>query len=194
MQQTLTVDEVATQNEVEIFIDLIAQQLPASSNRLQIYQQAQHNDSICNQVIGYCKGNWQQKHSIKGELKTYWPNRDKFSLYNDLLLFGSRIVVPKQLQHQTLEKIHSGQQGITRCNLWIKSSVWWPGISREMEAFIKQCPHGEQFAIPLREPMISSPLPSYPWEKVGADLFELEKTSYLISLLTIFHDFQMLLD
>ena len=28
--------------------------------------------------------------------------------------------------------------------------------------------------------MISSPLPSYPWEKIGADLFELDKTSYLI--------------
>ena len=28
--------------------------------------------------------------------------------------------------------------------------------------------------------MISTPLPSYPWEKVGADLFELDKTSYLI--------------
>ena len=33
-QDTPTVDEVATQNEVEIFIDVIAQQLPASSNKL----------------------------------------------------------------------------------------------------------------------------------------------------------------
>ena len=49
-----------------------------------------------------------------------------------------------------------------------------------MEAFIKQSPHCEQFAIPPREPVISSPLPSYPWEKVGPDLFELDKTSYLI--------------
>ena len=179
-QETPTVDEVATKNEVEIFIDAITQQLSASSNKLQVYQKAQHEDAICNQVIGYCKSTWPQKHSVKAELKPYWQNCDKFSLCNNLLLFGSRIVVPKQLQRQTLEKIHHGHQGINRCNLRIKSSVWWPSISHEMEAFIKQCPHCKQFAIPPREPMISSPLPSYPWEKVGADLFELDKTSYLI--------------
>ena len=51
-----------------------------------------------------------------------------------------------------------------------------------MEAFIKQCPHCEQFATPPKEPMMSSPLPSHPWKKVGADLFEFDKTSYLIDV------------
>ena len=73
-------------------------------------------------------------------------------------------VVPKQFQQQTLEKIHCGYQGINRCHLRVKSSVWWPGVSQEIEAFIKQCPHCEQFAIPPREQMISTPLPS-----VGVD-------------------------
>ena len=44
-QETPTVDEVATQNEVEIFIDTITQQLPASSNKLQVYQKAQTEDA-----------------------------------------------------------------------------------------------------------------------------------------------------
>ena len=39
-QETPTMGEVATQNKVEIFIDAIAQQLPASSNILQVYQMA----------------------------------------------------------------------------------------------------------------------------------------------------------
>ena len=58
------------------------------------------------------------------------------------------------------------------------SSVWWPGVSKEIEAFIKQCPHCEQFATPPKEPMMSTPLPSHPLEKVGVDLFELDKISY----------------
>ena len=113
LQGTPAVDEITTQKEVEIFIDSIAQQLPASSTKLQTYQKAQHDDPICSQVIGCCKSSWPQKHSIKADLKPYWQNRDKFSLCNDLLLFGSRIVVPKHLQHQTLEKIHHGHQGLT---------------------------------------------------------------------------------
>ena len=177
---TPTLDEIASQQEVEVFIDSLTQQLPASSHRLQVYQKAQRDDPVCNQVITYCKRTWPEKHSIKAELKPFWQNRDKLSLYNDLLLFGSRIVVPKQLQQQTLEKIHQGHQGINRCRLRINSSVWWPGVSHEIESFIKQCSHCAQFAVPHREPMIPTPLPSYPWEKVGADLFEFDKTSYLI--------------
>ena len=38
LQGTPTVDEIATQKEVEIFIDSIAQQLPASSTKLQTYR------------------------------------------------------------------------------------------------------------------------------------------------------------
>ena len=31
-----------------------------------------------------------------------------------------------------------------------------------------------------KQPMIKSQLPSYPWEKVASDLFELNKTTYLL--------------
>ena len=47
-------------------------------------------------------------------------------------------------------------------------------------SFIKQRLHCEQFAITPREPLIPTPLPSHPWEKVSTDLFEFDKTSYMI--------------
>ena len=33
---------------------------------------------------------------------------------------------------------------------------------------------------PLRESLITSPLPSHPWEKVASDLFHLNNSTYLI--------------
>ena len=36
---------------------------------------------------------------------------------HNLLLYGSRIVVPASLQKDTLEKIHQGHQGIKRCRM-----------------------------------------------------------------------------
>ena len=48
---TPTVDEIATQKEVEDFMDSVTQQLPVSSNQLQLHQNAQQDDPICNQVI-----------------------------------------------------------------------------------------------------------------------------------------------
>ena len=102
------------------------------------------------------------------------------SLNDDLLLYGARIVVPKSMREDTLQKIHQGHQGIQRCCLRVKNSVWWPGVTKDIEALVKSCPECQKLATLPRQPMIKSPLPSYPWEKVASDLFELNKTMYLL--------------
>ena len=47
---------------------------------------------------------------------------------------------------------------------------------------MKQYPHCGRYVPQAKEPLITTPLPSHPWERIGADLFELNKgkTTYLI--------------
>ncbi len=82
----------------------------------------------------------------------------------DLLLYGSRIVIPKSLQAETLSKIHNGHQGFQKCRQRVCTSVWWPGVSKELESFIKSCPTCEKTTPPSKEPLLTSTLPDYPWE------------------------------
>ena len=58
--------------------------------------------------------------------------------------------------------------------------MWWPSVSNEVGDFVKQCHTCSQRCTPPVEPMIVSELPDYPWQKVGADLFELESVKYLL--------------
>ena len=102
------------------------------------------------------------------------------TLHDELLLYGGRIVVPKQLQAETLQKIHTGHQGIVRCRLRATSSVWWPGISKDIEAFVQKCPECVKLAPNPREPLLTTPLPNHPWERVAADLFQLNGSTYLL--------------
>jgi len=47
-------------------------------------------------------------------MKPYWTVRGNLTLHDELLLYGGKIVVPKQLQKKqkkTLKKIHTGHQG-----------------------------------------------------------------------------------
>ena len=48
---------------------------------------------------------------------------------------GTRIVIPKCLQHETLERIHEGHQGINKCRARANRSVWWPWNQRTNNNF-----------------------------------------------------------
>ena len=95
---------------------------------------------------------------------------------DDFLLYGTRIVVPMAMRHETLQKIHQGHQGIQQCCLRIT------GVSKDIEALVQSCPECHKSATLPREPLIQSPPPNYPWEKIVADLFELNKTTYLLAV------------
>ena len=92
-------------------------------------------------------------------------------------LYQDRVTTPQKLQEQILHKLH---QGIQRCRLRAKSSVLWLNISRDINNFIQQCPECMKMLTPPREPLITSPLPSHPREKVVSDLFHLNNSTYLI--------------
>ena len=166
--------------ETEQFVETIRAVLPSSAERLERYAQVQTSDRICSKLIEFCKSGWPTRNQLSRELKDYWRFRGNFTLCNSLLLYQARIVVPTSMRQETLEKIHHGHQGIQRCRLRVASSVWWPGITSAIEQFVQSCPICQKLTIPPKEPLLTTPLPSHPWEQVAADLFELKGSNYLL--------------
>ena len=109
-----TAKDDTSQQEMEQWISAIVQSLPASQERLQEYGDAQRSDCVCSQVIKFCSEGWPRKNLVNPELKPYWEAQHKISMdtSSNLLLYGSRIIVPISLQEQTLNKIHLGHQGL----------------------------------------------------------------------------------
>lgn len=67
-----------------------------------------------------------------------------------------------------------------KCQNRARTSLWWPGISKQLEQFIQKCPTCcKNFQI-VTEPLITTDLPSRPWEKVASDLYELKGSSYIL--------------
>ena len=62
----------------------------------------------------------------------------------------------------------------------VTSSVWWPGISQHLLQMIQQWQVCSKMSVPRREPLLVTPVPEYPWRKVGTDLFELKGVHYLL--------------
>ena len=126
-------------DEAESFVEAIVSTLPATTQQLDAYQKAQADDSVCRKVMDYCHTQWSQKSPTDRLLGIYWKVQDSLSIYNDLHMNNLHIVVPLSLQ-ETLQKVHEGHQGIVRCKMRTKMSVWWPGISKQVEEFVQRCP------------------------------------------------------
>jgi len=89
-------------------------------------------------------------------------------------------VVPKSLQKETTSRILEGHQGVDKCWLRVRDSVWWPGVTSQVQQFVENCRECAQEARLRKEPLIPTPLPDYPWQMVAADLFELKGAQYLM--------------
>lgn len=59
----------------------------------------------------------------------------------NILLRGSRIVVPERLQNRTIQLAHEGHPGMTKMKQRLRAKVWWPKIDAAAENCIKKC-HG----------------------------------------------------
>ena len=116
------------EEEVEDYVDAVVTTLPATEQRLHEYRDAQKQDEVCSLVMQYCQSEWPRKQSVPLLLLPYWKVRGFLTVHNHLLLYNNRIVVPKLLQRQTMLRIHEGHQGIERCRMRAKTSVWWPGL------------------------------------------------------------------
>ena len=113
-------------------------------------------------------------------LKYYIPVKNELSVNNGILLRGNRLIIPSSLRPEIIEKLHSGHQGFTKCQQQAKDSVWWPGIKKDIEEKVSKCIVCSKHRLNHVEPLLPSPFPNRPWEKVGTDIFEWRNSSYLL--------------
>lgn len=108
------------EHNLEKEADLMAQtsvgNLPVSEYNLASYRLAQNDDADCSAVIQLCKNGWTWKSEMTPALKPYWEAQGHLTVQGDLLLYDERIVIPKKLRDETIEKIHKGHQGMQRCS------------------------------------------------------------------------------
>ena len=93
---------------------------------------------------------------------------------------SGHIVVLQPLQRKTLDKLHQGYQGIYQCRHRAQSAVWWPDLMKQIAEIIKKCLECARDTVSNQEPLMSTALPQYSWQRVGADLFTPDCANYLI--------------
>ena len=155
--ESSSTDSKALEELAELCVMRAISHLLASSQRSEIYREAQSKDPVCKLLFQYCQEGWSGQNKVDTIAKLYWEAQGELTVGDGLLVLGSRLAVLESLQEETLRKLHEGHQGIKG----------YPECSRD--------------STPSKEPLISAYLPEYPWQKITADLFTLNGTKYLVA-------------
>ena len=133
------------QDETDVYLQVTIQALPATESRLEEITRRQKEDEVCRQIAKYCQRGWPCISKIPQALKKFYPVAAELSVHKGLLLRGCRLVIPVSMQSDILNKLHVGHQGIRKCRERAKQAVWWPGISKQLEKLVSECPNCIKF-------------------------------------------------
>lgn len=91
------------------------------------------------------------------------------------------MVIPESFRSAILEKLHLAHQGVQRTKAKARKTLYWPGMTRDIEGMLEKCVQCQQLQPKQQtEPLIPHQFPELPWMKIGADIFELHGQSYLL--------------
>ena len=103
------------------------------------------------------------------------------SASGNLILRGTRIVIPKSLQEHVVNLAHEGHQGLVKTKSLLREKVWFPNIDKLVESKVQSC-SACLITTPecKREPLQMSPLPAAPWKELSVDFANLPNQEYLL--------------
>ena len=145
------------------------------------YQLQSRNDEELPVVARYIQEGWPtSRKRCAARALPYWSIRHSLTAYDDLVFYGPRLVIPNACRAEVVQDLHSGHQGVTKTLQRAKSSVFWPGLRRRIEEKCLSCTSClSQEKEGRKEPLISVPVPEFPFEVIGIDPFELNGHSYV---------------
>ena len=125
-------------------------------------------DPILSQVVHFILSGWSRKIKENDTAPSPFFNRKwELSTKDGVVLWGSQIIIPPPGHDYILEKLHAWHHGISHMKTLSRSFVWWPGLDKDIESFVKNCSKCQ-----VRRP--SPPAaPSLPWRWPARPWFRL---------------------
>ena len=172
-------EEDKKEQETRAYVRCVIDSIPASDQRLEEVRKEQELDETCRFVKEFVlRDHWPE--SAKKDYKTFYNERHSFSVTDGILLYAGRLVIPSVLREEMLNRLHQGHQGIVKTRALARSTVWWPGLSKEIETLVQNCPACEMYRREHPQPLVPTPTPKREWINVASDLFEWQGENYLL--------------
>lgn len=168
--------------ELDLHINSVSSTLSVSPEKLKEIKENSVKDEVLSIIIKYCQEGWpEHKRCVPVLVKPYFDLRYQIYVINNIVFKDSSIILPSKMRNYVLTLLHEGHQGINSCIRSAKGIVYWHNINKDIEKYVSQCHTCLTFRRNnSKEPLIPHDYKLLAWNKVGIDLFEINKKIYLI--------------
>ena len=162
----MTVLETRSPTEIEAELVNMPQYLPVKDETLCQIQNLSQEDAILKTLACIIKQGWpESKLHLPLEVQDHFPFKEELTLHNGGIFKGDRVVILLQMRAELKRKLHSSHLEVQACQRRAREVFYWSGMYKEIEEYASKCQvcntyhQGQQ-----REPVISHPVPSRPWQ------------------------------
>lgn len=168
--------------DIQAYVDMIVTSLPVTADRTEQIRRETNADETMKELKSTVQKGWpENKKDCPVQIQDYWNCRAELTVVDDIVLKGSKYVIPSSLRKQMLQKIHEGHLGEVKCKRRAREVMYWPRINLDISQTTASCElcrthRPRQQA----EPLMMHPVPHRPYYKVGTDLFDCDGKSYIV--------------
>ena len=121
------------------------------------------------------------KHQLPSPIRDFHQFRRHLYSTDGVVIYKDRIVIPPSLRPVCLSALHAAHQGTSTMISKAEASIFWPGITTDIQATRANCSHcnrmaPSQAALPPTPPIT----PEYPFQCICADYFHYQGNTYLV--------------
>ena len=115
-------------------------------------------------------------------IQSYWYFRDEITYEDGILYKGTLLIIPDIERKATLSVLNMGHYAVDIMNLRARETVYWPGISEDINTTYQRCTICAKFARTVqKETLKPTETPLHSWDKLGLDIFQLKGVHYLLT-------------
>ena len=114
-------------------------------------------------------------------LQDFYARREELTCVDNVVMLGSRAVIPRALRKIATEILHSGHCGVAGMSERAREVMFWPRMTEDIEAARAECRTCIRIAPSQPSaPPTELPTPEYPFQQVSTDYFEVSGKHYMV--------------
>lgn len=160
-------DNTSSGKETEEYVRFVTIEVTPRAMKTRDVEESSHHDEELTHVRKCIEtGDWANPHCAK-----YLPVRDELCAIGHIVMRGTKMVIPTELRQEVVAIAHEGHVGMTGTKLRLRTKVWWPGLDKDVEKFVRACSGCQLVARQTPpEPILPTELPPGKWQDLAIDL------------------------